>query len=157
MKGTSRGDGTQRRRSRTTWRRKLFSAALAAFYGAGTAPIASGYAFNEIVPDVRLALAFSGGSACPVRAHQLTAPGTITVRWSTMLGTNPLTVLTLNQTASGRLAEVEQLIAQSMGAWTGVIGSTLKPGAVTPLSRVSSQNTCGSDGMNSICFGQADM
>src|SRR2546423_13678479 len=98
MKGTSRGDGTQRRRSRTTWRRKLFSAALAAFYGAGTAPIASGYAFNEIVPDIRLALAFSGGSACPGRAHQLTAPGTITLGWSTIVGANPLTGLTQDQT-----------------------------------------------------------
>lgn len=56
---------------------------------------AYGYAFNEIVPDVRQPASISGGgSACPVRAHQLTGPGAISFRWSTALNSSPQTILT---------------------------------------------------------------
>ena len=79
------------------------------------------------------------------------------MRWSTVLNTNPVTVLTQNQTASGRLAEIEQVITQSLAAWTGVSGSSLTPPTLAPLARTSTQNACGSDGANSICFDQADM
>jgi hypothetical protein len=88
--------------------------------GVYTVPCAGGYAFDEVVPDVRQAVALSGGSACPVRAHQLSAAGTIAVRWSTALGTSPVTILTQNQTANGQLAEIEQTIRQSLAVWIGV-------------------------------------
>jgi hypothetical protein len=110
-----------------------------------------------IVPDVRQPAAVSGGSACPVRAHQLTAAGSIAIQWSTALNTNPGTVLTQNQTTSGQLTEIEQTITQSLAVWTGVSGTTLLPGTFTPLTRTSTQNACGADGLNSICFDQADM
>ena len=55
-------------------------ALLSALYLAATAQSAAGYAFNQVVPDVRQPVAVSGGSACPVRAHQLTAASTISVR-----------------------------------------------------------------------------
>jgi len=74
---------------------------------------AAGYAFNETVPDVRLPASLSGGSACPVPARQTTGAGSIAVRWSTSLATNPVTLLTRDQTASGRLTEIEQVIQQS--------------------------------------------
>jgi hypothetical protein len=79
------------------------------------------------------------------------------MRWSTALNANPVTVFTQNQTASGRLAEIEQVITQSLAAWTGVSGSSLTPATLAPLVRTSTQNACGSDGVNSICFDQADM
>jgi len=135
---------------------KLSSALFSALYLAATAQTTAGYAFNQIVPDVRQPVAVSGGSACPVRAHQLTAASSISLRWSTTLGTTPVSILTQDQTATGRLTEIEQVISQSLAVWTGVTATTLLPAAVAPLARTATQNACGSDGLNSICFDQAD-
>src|SRR6266851_956335 len=136
---------------------RICASALALFYGAWSVPVAQAYSFDMIVPDVRQPAAISGGSACPVRTHQLTAAGSIAVRWSTALNTNPVTVVTQSQTASGRLTEIEQAIAQALAVWTGVSGTTLVPATLTPLTRTATQNACGPDGLNSICFDQADM
>lgn len=137
--------------------RKFIVAVLAAVYGLWFAPLAQAYAFNEIVPDVRQPASISGGSACPVKSHQLAAAGSISERWSTALGTNPVTIITLDQTAAGRLNEIEQVITTALGVWTGVSGTTLLPGSLAPLTRVSAATSCGSDGVNSICFDQPDM
>ncbi len=137
--------------------RKIGTSTFALFYAICFAPMAQAYSFDMIVPDVRQPAAISGGSACPVRAHQLTAAGSIAVRWSTALNTSPVTIVTQNQTASGRLTEIEQTIAQSLAVWTGVSGTTLVPATLTPLTRTTTQNACGPDGVNSICFDQADM
>ena len=137
--------------------KQICAAALTIFYGTWAAPTMQAYAFSMLVPDVRQPVAISGGSACPVRAHQLTTAGSLAVRWSTALNTNPVTVFTQNQTASGRLAEIELAITQSLAAWTGVSGSSLTPATLAPLARTATQNACGSDGVNSICFDQADM
>jgi matrixin len=118
---------------------------------------AEGYAFNQIVPDVRQSSGVSGGSACPVASHQLTSPAAIAFRWSTMLGINPKTILTQNQTASGSLNEIEQVIQQSLGVWSNVTGTSLTAASIAPLVRSSTANLCGSDGINSICFDQPDM
>jgi hypothetical protein len=104
---------------------KILTIALAAIYVAATAQSAAGYAFNQVVPDVRQPVAMSGGSACPVRAHQLTAASSIALRWSTTLGTNPLSILTQNHTAAACLTEIEQVITQSLAVWTAVPGTTL--------------------------------
>jgi Matrixin len=137
--------------------KRNFAAILALTYGAWWAPLAQAYSFNMIVPDVRQPATISGGSACAVRSHQLIATGSISVQWSTVLSTNTVTILTQNQTASGRLTEIEQTITQSVGVWTGVSGTLLLPGTFTPLTRTATQNACGADGLNSICFDQADM
>jgi hypothetical protein len=120
------------------------------------AATALSYSFDMIVPDVRQPASISGGSACPVRAHQLAAPGSIAVQWSTALNTNPVTIRTQNQTPAGRLSEIEQVITQSLAVWTAVSGTTLSPAVFTPLARTATQNACGSDGINSVCFDQAD-
>jgi Matrixin len=137
--------------------KRNFAAILALTYGTWWAPAMRAYSFNMIVPDVRQPATISGGSACPVRSHQLTATGSISVQWSTVLNTNPVTILTQNQTASGQLTEIEQTITQSLGVWTGVSGTLLLAGTFTPLTRTATQNACGADGLNSICFDQADM
>ncbi|MBS1842172.1 MAG: matrixin family metalloprotease [Acidobacteria bacterium] len=118
---------------------------------------AAGYSFNETVPDVRLPASISGGSACPVPSRQPTAANSISLRWNTSLSANPVTILTQDQTANGRLSEIEQVIQQSLGVWTGVSGTTLKPASIAPLVRVTSAASCGADGLNSICFEQPDM
>src|SRR5260370_10790286 len=99
---------------------KILSIALAAIYTVWTAQAATGYAFNQIVPDVRQPVALSGRSACPVRAHQLTAASSIAVRWSTTLGTTPASILTQHQTIAPRLTELEQVIPPSSAVWTHV-------------------------------------
>jgi hypothetical protein len=113
------------REQHATTKTKIVRATLAAIYFASTVQSAAGYAFNQVVPDVRQPVAMSGGSACPVRAHQLTAASSISVRWSTTLGTNPVSIVTQNQTAAARLTEIEQVITQSLAIWTAVPGTTL--------------------------------
>jgi len=127
------------------------------FFTLWSASSAQGYAFNVIVPDVRQPGSVSGGSACPIPSHQLTTAAAIAFRWSTVLNTNPTTILTRDQTASGRLNEIEQAIEQSMGVWSNVNGTLLTPASFAPLTRVASSNICGSDGIDSICFDQPDM
>ena len=137
--------------------RKLAATGIAFFFGLWSVVAAHGYSFNQIVPDVRQPGSASGGSACPIPSHQLVAPGSIAVRWSTSLGTNPQTIRTSNQTPTGALNEIETVIQQSLGVWTGVAGTSLTAGSLGPLTRVASANICGSDGLNSICFDQPDM
>src|ERR1700733_3151301 len=115
------------KRQREEMIRPVCATAVAAPFAFGGAPGASGYAFDEIVPDVRQGVALSSGSACPVRAHQLSSAGSVAVQWSTALGTSPVTILTQNQTANGRVSEIEQVITQSIGEWMAVEGTTLTP------------------------------
>ena len=56
---------------------------LAFFYATWGATAATGYAFNEIVPDVRQPASISGGSACPVRSHVRAVASARAVQWST--------------------------------------------------------------------------
>jgi Matrixin len=137
--------------------RKLGASGIAVLFGLWSVGAAHGYALNEIVPDVRLASNVSGGVACPVHAHQLTGPGSFPMRWSTTLGSNPTTILTQDQTATGRLNEIEQTIQQSLSVWTHVAGTALTPNALGPLTRLASASGCSSDGINSLCFDQPDM
>jgi len=44
-----------------------------------------------------------------------------------------------------------------MNVWANVSGTSLTPASYAPLTRVTSSNACGSDGINSICFDQPDM
>jgi Matrixin len=143
------------REHRETIMKQVFALAVAALCGTWSSP-GDCYTFNMVVPDVRQPASASGGSACPVRSHQLTAAGDIALRWSTVLNTNPVTILTQNQTAGGQLTEIEQVISQSIAVWTGVTGTTLLPSSVAPLTRASVANACGADGINSICFDQSD-
>jgi len=136
--------------------KQLCAIGVAVLYGLWSVVAAHGYALNEIVPDVRQPLSVSGGSACPVHAHQLTAAGSLSFRWSTVFGSNPATILTYDQTPAGSLNEVEQTIQESLSVWTNVSGTTLTSASLALLTRISSANACGTDGINSICFDQPD-
>jgi Matrixin len=137
--------------------RQIRSLGVTFFFTLWSANSARAYAFNEIVPDVRQPASVSGGSACPVPSRQLTSAAAIAFRWSTVLGTNPATILTQNQTASGSLNEIEQTIQQSLNVWANVSGTALTPTSFAPLTRVATSTACGSDGIDSICFDQPDM
>jgi hypothetical protein len=123
-----------------------------------TTSSAGGYALGSVVGDMRQPAGQSGGTACPkFTRFDVSTPGTINRQWSTALGTSPVTILTADQTAAGRLTEIENAIQQSLGAWTGVSGSSLKPSVLGTLQRSSSVTACASsDGLNSICFDQND-
>jgi Matrixin len=119
-------------------------------------PGASGYTFNEIVPDVRQPANLSGGSACPIASFELVGPSSIAEQWSTVLNTDPVTIITQDQTPAGQLNEIQAVITQSMEVWTGVSGTTLVPGTFAPVTQTATQDACAADGVNSICFDQAD-
>jgi hypothetical protein len=136
--------------------RKIAASIVAALFTVWSAVAAHGYSFNEIVPDVRQPVSASGGSACPVPSHQLTAPGSIPLRWSTVLGANPTTIITSSQTLAGQINEVQQVIQQSLAVWTGVASTSLTPSSLGVLSQVASADACATDGINSICFDQPD-
>jgi len=137
--------------------RKLSAIAVALVYSLWSVVAARAYAFNEIVPDVREPASLSGGSACPIPARQLIGANNIAVQWSTVLGTNPQTIFTTNQTPAGSLNEIEVVITQSESVWTGVAATSLTSSTFAPVARVATANICGADGVNSICFDQPDM
>jgi hypothetical protein len=137
-------------------RKNIFTSLFLLIYIFWPGPAALAYSFNEIVPDVRQPASVSGGSACPVRSHQLSAAGSIALQWSTALNTSPATIITQSQAAAAQLNEIEQVITQSMAVWSAVTGTTLAPASFTPVTRITTQNACGTNGLNSICFDQAD-
>jgi hypothetical protein len=134
----------------------LATQAAALILSAVLAPAAHAYAFNYIVPDMRLPVAQSGGSACPVPFRMLTATAAINRRWSTALSGAPVTIVTTDQTPAGRLNEIETAVLESFAVWTGVSGTTLQPASLAALSRTSTQDACRFDGANSLCFDQSD-
>ncbi len=123
-----------------------------------TATSTGAYSLGSSVGDMRQAASRSGGTSCPQPTRfDVSTPGTINRQWSTALGTNPVTILTSDQTPSGRLAEIETVIQQSLAAWTGVSGTSLKPSTLGMLQRTSTTAACTpADGVNSICFNQSD-
>jgi Matrixin len=136
--------------------RSLLAASLAIYVVA--APAAQAYAFAYTVADMRLPSAQSGGTACPQPDHwNSSLSGGINRQWSTSLSASPITILTQDTTAAGSLNEIEAVIAQSFGVWTGVAGTTLLPTSLATLARTSTAIACSSaDGLNTICFNQSD-
>jgi len=67
--------------------KKIGTSAFVLFYAICFAPMGQAYSFDMIVPDVWQPAGISGGSACPVRTHRLTAAGSLAVRWSSTLNT----------------------------------------------------------------------
>jgi hypothetical protein len=139
-----------------TLARIVLATSLATY--AAIAPAAQAYAFAYTVADMRLPSAQSGSSACPQADHwNSSLAGGINNRWSTSLSISPVTILTLDQTAAGKLNEIESVIAQSFGVWTGVSGTTLLPASLANLARTATSIACSStDGLNTICFNQND-
>ena len=139
--------------------RAAISVAMAAIFLLQVTAISAGaYALGSTVGDMRQPAARSGGTACPrFTRFDVSTPGTINRQWSTSLGASPVTILSVDQTPAGRITEIENVIRQSLGAWTGVPGSSLKPSTLGTLQRTSSPAACtSSDGLNSICLNQND-
>jgi Matrixin len=144
------------RNSLRAFARIILAMSLAIY--AAAAPAAQAYAFAYTVADMRLPSAQSGGSACPQADRwNSSLAGGINNRWSTSLSVSPVTILTQDPTPAGKLNEIEAVIAQSFGVWTGVSGTTLLPSSLATLARTPTAIACSSaDGLNTICFDQND-
>src|SRR5258706_8291114 len=95
--------------------KKIGTSVFVLFYAICFAPMGQAYSFDMIVPDVRQPAGISGGSACPVRTHRLTAAGRLSRRWSSTPNTNPVKNRAPKPTASGRLSQIAQGISQALG------------------------------------------
>jgi Matrixin len=139
--------------------RKAASCALAWTFLLQVTAVSSGaYALGTTVGDMRQSAAQSGGTSCPqLTRFDVSTPGTINRQWSTSLGGNPATILTVDRTPDGQLNEVEAVIQQSLAAWTNVPGASLTPASLGTLQRTDVAAACTLlDGINSICFNQGD-
>jgi hypothetical protein len=116
------------------------------------------YDLGTTVADMTQPASLSGGTSCPQHTtFNISTPGSINRRWSTSLGTDPVTILTSNQTPAGRLSEIQGVIDTSLSVWTNVSGTLLTPSTLGPLQRTSVTEACSSsDGLNTLCFDQSD-
>jgi hypothetical protein len=123
-----------------------------------TAANSGAYDLGTVVADMRRGSAQSGGTSCPQYTRfDVSTPGAIDRQWSTALGASPVTILTADQTTTGRLNEIESVIQTSLSVWTGVSGTLLTPTTLSTLQRTPTEAACSSsDGINSICFDQND-
>lgn len=123
----------------------------------GLVPGASAYLFDTTAPLVL---------GCPqLDRWNLSLETPLDREWSTSLPTTHAVVTAAQQGPSAQLDEIEQVIDDSFGAWSGVTGTTFNaiayPGMLAPLTRVANANACSNDqetnvdGYNTICFNQA--
>ncbi len=147
-----------RRRGSSIRNAALLAAFLFLWQTAGPA-LVFGYVLTYTVGDLRLSPGQSGGTACPhLNRFSTTTTGVIDRRWSTSLGTAPVTILTADPLPTGRLNEIEAALLESYAAWTGVAGTTLAAPALAPLNRTPTPQACQfNDGLNSICLNQSDL
>jgi len=92
---------------------------------------------------------------CFVSAVTMRPTETIAVRWSTVLHANAVRIFTREQTIDGKFDEIDTVIKRSL-AWRAV-GNDPFPLRDVHVTRVTTPLACGIDGVNSICFDQADM
>jgi hypothetical protein len=139
--------------------REAMSLAIASIFLLQITAVNTGaYDLGTTVADMRQTSSASGGTSCPqLTRFGISTPGSISRQWSTSLGTNPVTILTADQTVAGRPNEIEAVILQSLSVWTAVSGSSLVPSKLGNLARTTATGACtSSDGINSICFNQTD-
>ncbi|MGA8142724.1 MAG: matrixin family metalloprotease [Candidatus Acidiferrales bacterium] len=127
-------------------------------FAAVRAPNVFSYTTDSTVP-------LAGGCPQPDRWN-LSLASPLNRRWSTSLSPVGVTVLTVAaQGSSAQLSEIEQVVSDSFGVWTGVTGTTFNsaahPGLISPLTRTSVASSCSNDpesnadGLNTICFNQS--
>jgi hypothetical protein len=63
---------------------------------------------------------FPAGPLAPCALINSPVRAPLPFRWCTALGSNPLTIITQDQTPTGRLNMIEQTMQQSLSVWAGV-------------------------------------
>ena len=121
-------------------------------------PSARGYVVQTTVPQ-------AGGCPQP-DLWNLSLASPLNRRWSNALPMTPPTILTVAAPqSSAQLSEIDGVISQTFGVWSGVTGTTLNattnPGLFAPLTQVTDADSCTNDaesnvdGLNTICFNQS--
>ena len=134
--------------------------AVLLFFALLGGPPAEAYLIDTTIPQ-------AGG--CPAFDRwNLSVASPLDRRWSTSLPLGPPTLVTVATLGTAaQLSEIEQVITDSFGAWSGVTGTTFNattfPGLIAPLTRVTAASSCSNDaesnvdGLNTICFNQSSM
>lgn len=107
-------------------------------------PVANAYVLNRTI---------SASGSCPQLNAQPSGLGQTDRRWNPTLNANIFTTAT----GTARTNELEQVILDSFGVWTGV-GTSLNSSSLAGLVRIANpgSNDCSSnDGLNTICFSQS--
>ncbi len=143
---------------RRKFRNTMSVAVAGLFLSQITAAYTGAYDLGTTVADMRQAASQSGGTSCPqLTRFDISTPGSINRQWSTTLGTNPVTILTADQTPDGQINEIDAVIQQSLSVWTSVSGALLTPPTLGTLQQTWTSPACiSSDGLNTICFDQED-
>ncbi len=123
-----------------------------------TAASTGAYDLMTTVADMTQPASLSGGTSCPqLNRFDISTPGTINRQWSTSLGTEPVTILTADQTSEGQINEIQAVIQTGLSVWTSVPGTLLAPSSLGMLQQTSTTSACdSSDGLNTLCFNQND-
>jgi len=110
---------------------------------ANHAATSGAYSLGTSVGDMRQAAARSGGTSCPKQTRfDVSTPGTINRRWSTSLGNSPVTILTADQHRPDSSMRSRRSSSKSLGAWTGVSGTTLQPSTLGTTQRIATAAAC---------------
>jgi hypothetical protein len=118
-------------------------------------PALQGFPIRTELPGMRQWGELSPAPRCFVSAVSMRPAEAIAARWSTALDANAVRILTREQTIDGKLNEIDTVIRQSL-AWSAE-GNNLSLPQNVQVTRVTTPLACGIDGVNSICFDQADM
>ncbi len=137
--------------------RKNCAVLLAAIGGVLVMPVLRGHEFRAVILEMQQLAEVSPSSPCLARLTALRPAETIAVRWSTAMDANAVKILTQDQTADGKLKEIARVMEQSFARRTEENGAALSPDSGVQVRRVATPRACGIDGVNSICFDQADM
>lgn len=137
--------------------RRIFAALLAAIGSVWTVPALRGDEFRATRLEMQPLAKTSPSSPCSALPSPPERGGTVVVRWSTALDANAAKILTQDRTAYGKLGEIESVIQQSFALRTEVNHAARPSDSPAQITRISIPRACGIDGVNSICFAQADM
>ncbi len=115
---------------------------------------AAAYTLNRTVADMRDPANAALGACPQLNRFDTQTPGKlIDRRWNTTFGANIRTTATL---AADRANEVRQSVIASFAAWTSVAGAALGPAIDPTLNETQTAACASNDGLNTICFAQAD-
>jgi hypothetical protein len=128
---------------------------LAVAVSAWVLPALQGFPVRAALPGTPQWGEFSSPPRCFLSALTMRPAEAIAVRWSTALDANAVRILTREQTIDGKLNEIDTVIRRSL-TWRARVNDPSPPRDV-PVTRVTTPLACRIDGVNSICFDQADM
>jgi hypothetical protein len=137
--------------------RRICAVLLAAIVCVWVAPALRSHEFHVLHPQMQQLAETSPSLPCSTHPFPPEPGETLVVRWSTVLDANAAKILTQDRTADGKLGEIESVIQRTFALPMKVNGAARPADSPPQLTRIPMPHACGIDGLNSICFAQADM